>query len=256
MPLADWPLTEADAADLAARQVAFERLEWLGDSLLDLVTARRIVRRDRRTTLPSLAWHEAQRLATVSDRALGRAAARAGLGHGTRGADLVEALGAGVWRAGGWPALEAFADRVVLARLRDRPFRPWRGPAASASTTRVLVDAGWSDPDPVLVGIATGGRTHRRRRLAWLGGAGLEAAAAIRLFDQRPGADEGELSAARANRLERARIVERARAGALAPVLGHDGPEATLDRARAVVGAAALAGGPAAAVELADPLVR
>lgn len=39
MTLADWPLTEDDARALEARGPAFERLEWLGDSLLDLVGA-------------------------------------------------------------------------------------------------------------------------------------------------------------------------------------------------------------------------
>lgn len=151
---------------LDPRGVRFQRLEWLGDSLLDVLVARW---RAGLAEPPDLAD-------VVSDEALGRRATASGLpalldwqptAH--RLADLLEAAVAAGHRGSGFVGARTVAIRLVEPRLAEvrlpRELSPRRAAEAGASV--------------------------------------LEAAAALLLFVRRPEADEGALSEERAALLGR-----------------------------------------------------
>lgn len=162
----------------------FQRLEFLGDSVLDLV-------------LTTHSWVEGecprcQRHETVpeaSDRHLAQAARAAGLGQwlewrasDDRIADLVETCVAASWLSGAWPQAVAFIDSVV------HPIGP--------RTLQALTTGAPADP----------GRAARR-----VGSAILELAAGHAVFVAYPNADEGTLSTSRATLHQAPAIAARAR---------------------------------------------
>jgi hypothetical protein len=170
------PLRVADAAALLdPRGHRFQRLEWLGDSLLDHVTAL------HRVLVPGRDCCAGRTHAgLVSDRELAASVAGAGVldlldwrPSEHRQADLVEACVAAAWLAGGWDAAVSAAATLV-----HTPFAV--------------------DREQLL----SGGARHRVappcssgefRRAATLGSYILEAAASVHLVAVDPG-DEGVLT--------------------------------------------------------------
>jgi dsRNA-specific ribonuclease len=178
------------AAELLLRAVRdgrgreFQRLELLGDSVLDLLLA---VHRWVVADCPACGGTSQ----VASDRHLAQAARDVGLGSwlewdasDDRIADLVEACVAAAWLSGGWEQAVGFVSRVV------HPL--------GVATAPVLSAGGAS---------AAPGREARR-----VGAALLELAAAAGLYRQLPLADEGELSTRRARIHHGERIAAAARA--------------------------------------------
>jgi hypothetical protein len=154
------------------RGTQFQRFEFLGDSVLDVVLT---VHRWAEPGCPSCDDREAA--AVVSDLRLAEAAVRAGLGawlewraSDERIADLVETCVAACWLSGRWPQTVHFVERVVHR--------------VGEATTSALVGGG------------SGLRPGRRGRR--VGSALLELAAADGLVQRFGDADEGELSSRRA----------------------------------------------------------
>lgn len=167
-PLADDSLLRA-VRD--GRGLQFQRLEFLGDSALDVVLA---VHGWIEPECPSCASNPA--LSEASDAHLTEVAQRVGLGgwlewraSPERIADLVETCVAACWLSGRWAQVTPFVRDVIH-------------PVASP-TTQAL--AGGSDGAP--------GRAGRR-----MASTVLELAAAHGLYLAMPDADEGALSTARA----------------------------------------------------------
>lgn len=186
------PITDTVAllAVRDGRGKQFQRLEFLGDSVLDVVLT---VHRWAEPDCPSCDDRDAA--AVVSDLRLAEAAVQAGLGawlewraSDERIADLVETCVAACWLSGRWPQAGRFAERVVH-------------PVGEA-TRDVLVGGG-----PHL----RPGRHGRR-----VGSALLELAAADGLVQRFADADEGELSSRRAavHRATAIALIAGARSGA------------------------------------------
>ncbi len=254
------PLLSAQVLD---GQLAFEQLEWLGDSVLDVLAVRWLVH-----TVPtdvSLEDFGHRHADLVSDRAMLRAADRLTLPpvrraeHPTRPedrdsrhrqGDSVEAWIGACWRNGGWPAA---ADAAMLVALPAAKELLLPVPCATAGlepelpalrrTAEVLgwdvTDAGWLrlvvSPVPF------------RRRLVLAGAAAVEHVAAATLLDESPRDDEGELSRARSVRTSGTAL------GAIARTLLPDAPGfPPSDRyLLALLGAALMDVGPAAAQAIA-----
>jgi hypothetical protein len=169
------PLRVHDAAALLdPRGHRFQRLEWLGDSLLDHVTAhhRVVVGRD--------CCAGRSHAGLVSDHELAAAVSGAGLldlldwePSEHRQADLVEACVAAAWLAGGWDAAVTAAATLVHA-----PFAADREQLLSGGARHRVAP------------LCTSGEF---RRAATLGSYVLEAAASVHLVAVDPG-DEGVLS--------------------------------------------------------------
>jgi hypothetical protein len=218
-PLADERLVRA-VRDGRGRE--FQRLEFLGDSVLDLMLAA------HRWVEPRCpACRDAPQVA--SDRHLAQVARVAGLGawlewdaSDDRIADLVETCVAAGWLTGRWRRAAGFAARVV------HPF---------GEPTVQLLEAGGQSLAP--------GREARR-----VGAAVLELGAAAGLFDALPLADEGELSRRRALLHDADQVAARElqRSGgdvetvvsrvedALAAQLAEAGADAALAAARPLLG--------------------
>jgi len=204
----------------------FQRLEFLGDSVLDVLLA------VHQWCEPHCArCREPGAVTDSSDRRLAEVAVQAGLGawlewqaSDERLADLVETCVAACWLSGGWPQALSFSSRVV------HPM--------GAETTRAL-DDGMVGQQP--------GRTARR-----VGSAFLELGAANGLIRVFPEADEGELSERRAG-------IHRAAAVA-AVATSRDGllrgdPETILSTVEDQVADALAAGGADGALQLAQQFV-
>jgi dsRNA-specific ribonuclease len=162
----------------------FQRLEFLGDSVLDVVLA---VHRWIETSCARCAGRET--LPEASDSHLAQVAEQAGLGSwlewrasDERFADLVETCVAACWLTGRWPQTAQFITSVV---------HPIGEP-----TVRSLTAGGAGEP----------GRAARR-----VGSAILELAAASGVYLAMPSADEGELSTARATLHRASAIAAEAR---------------------------------------------
>ena len=176
-----------------ARGKAFERLEFLGDSVLDVVMAAHAVVAPNCEKCPSGGHHQQQSTQRfVTDERLAHSAATAGLGawlewdaSPARRADLVEACVAVAWLAGGWARAVSVVDRVVHP--------------VGVSTQSALERGHPAATTPV------GAQVRTRRRL---GAALLELAAAQVVFTTDAAADEGVLSARRAA-LHRAAVIAR-----------------------------------------------
>lgn len=208
---------------LDERGVAFQRLEWLGDSILDALITTRLVGIEPASGTSSLRWLHHQRVSRVSDAALGRRGQAAGLrGPTVLVADAVEALIGAAFCEGRWRRASEVAERTALAGLQP--------------TSRQLRD-----------GL---GEAERRSRLAWVGEAVIEAAAAIWLHEREPELDEGGLTHARAQ-LTGAGVVE-SRAAQVWPGLQRP----SIRFVRAELGEAALYDGIPTAVDLAADVLR
>jgi hypothetical protein len=174
----------------------FQRLEFLGDSVLDLVLA---VHAATEPGCPVCAAgrHPGDPDRLVTDRRLAERARVCGVGgwlewdaSDDRLADLVETCVAVAWRSGGWEQAAAVVDLVVHP-LGD-------------VTSRVLV-SGVTDLQP---------STASERRL---GASVLELAAAVLVYDGSPDADEGELSQHRASVHRAERVADYAARHRLVP---------------------------------------
>ncbi|MCW2607681.1 MAG: hypothetical protein JWO60_2374 [Frankiales bacterium] len=164
------PVDDAPAL-LDPRGLRFQRLEWLGDSLLDVLVAR--VRASDPDAPPHSRW--------TSDAALAEKVAATGLPDRLdwqpspqRLADLVEAAVAAGHRAAGF-----FGARTVAVRLVSEQLAEPRLPAALSA-----------------------------QQAAEAGSHVMEAAVALLLFTRFPGDDEGELSDKRARLLDSDRVAQ------------------------------------------------
>lgn len=171
----------AAAVILDPRGRAFQRAEWLGDSILDGLAA------DLRLRDPFCADH-------TSDAALTQRAQRSGLVHlldwtpgGERLADLVEAIIGLAWLDHGWDGA-----RTVTARLVD--------PAFAAEPARHSDPLSWEE-------IVHAANVEPTRAEAGAGAAILEASVAIALFRAHTAADEATLTDLREQLLATRRLV-------------------------------------------------
>jgi len=204
----------------------FQRLEFLGDSVLDVMLA------VHRWAEPQCArCREPGAVTDSSDRRLAEVAARTGLGgwlewaaSAERLADLVETCVAATWLSGHWPQALEFATRVV---------HPMGG-----STGTCLMSG-----SPAL----RRGRVGRR-----VGSAFLELAAAHQLMHELPEADEGELSRRRAE-IHRASAVAAVASRLDGAVRGD--PETLLSNVEDQVAEALAASGADGALQLAQQFV-
>lgn len=230
------PLRPADvAALLDPRGHRFQRLEWLGDSLLDHVTAHhRLLAAER--AAPCCAGRSHAGL--VSDRELAATVDGSGVldlldwePSEHRQADLVEACVAAAWLAGGW------ADALAAAAtLVHDPF---------ALDRDLLLHGAPHRADPEC-------SSEDFRRAATLGSFTLEAAASVHLVAVDPG-DEGELTARRHPMLAGRRLLRESGVRVPCPAVGADHH---VDHIQAVVGMTQLRSGAVAAVAAAAGLLR
>ncbi|HVE74182.1 MAG TPA: ribonuclease III domain-containing protein [Mycobacteriales bacterium] len=217
-------------ADLPAlldpRGLHFQRLEWLGDSILDALLAQHL-----RPCPSCCAGRGLDDL--CSDVVLAARAKRAGLPHALdwqpssgRLADLVEALVGAAWLLGPAAALRV-ASTVVHPGLTLDPVTAIPAPSNSC------------------VGLEPDAR---------LGSAVLEAAAALLLLRAQPDSDEGRLSTSRNRLLTGSRLVASSRRQGL---LGScTGRAHLLDHVQAAVGLVSATQGLAAGMELATTILR
>jgi dsRNA-specific ribonuclease len=183
------------------RGEAFQRLEFLGDSVLDLLlTVHAVVEPD----CPHCRAVGGDVARLVTDQRLAQRAAATGFGSwlewdasGERLADLVEACVAAAWLAGSWPQAVAYSATMV------HPI--------DATVVAVLI--GESGHRLVSTSI----RAERR-----VGASILELAAAHAAFDADPDADEGELSRVRAANHRTARVAAHARRTGIVDARGDD----------------------------------
>lgn len=181
-----------------ARGLTFQRLEFLGDSVLDVILQVHAV---IEPGCPECA--EVGDVGTlVTDHRLALRARGIGLGSwlewdasAERLADLVEACAAAAWLAGGWSQAGDFAGKAVHPPV-SRCVAALEGKEVTAST---------------------GDRRERR-----LGAAVLELAAATLVFNDRPDADEGQLSQLRAVAHRTSRVAAHARRSRVVPAVGED----------------------------------
>jgi dsRNA-specific ribonuclease len=204
-------LSDADVTHvlLDPRGVLFQRLEFVGDSLLDATAVRALLLRER-WDQPRLGDLAQERQTMVSDRALVRASRHVRLpvvrtfrASAQRLGDRIEACVGAAWVDGGIPAGVWVAHHLVVdPALGDEPELPVRLPARGANgAQRPLAEAVEAGIDHSFtqrgwLTWALDGRAERRR-LAQLGDAALEAAAACGLYESHPYATEGELTALR-----------------------------------------------------------
>jgi dsRNA-specific ribonuclease len=173
----------------------FQRLEFVGDSVLDVIlTAHQWIERD------CAACAGADALPDASDHALAAAASEVGLGSWLewqaspeRIADLVETCVAACWLSGRWAQASTFVSHVVH-------------PVGDATVAALERGATAGSP----------GRAARR-----VGSAMLELAAAWGVYLSLPDADEGTLSTRRAT-LHRASAVAAIARGSQGAVLIGD----------------------------------
>lgn len=242
-PLLRATATRADAADLERvcgvafrledlpalldpRGLRFQRLEWLGDAVLDGLLAQH-----RRPGPACCAAVPLEQLS--SDVALTVRAQQAGLAgcldwqpSPGRLADLVEALVGAAWQVEP-PAAVEVAGRLVHPGL-------------------ALAPVAATGPDGGCAGLKPD---------AQLGSAVLEAAGATLLVDEQPQADEGQLSAAQQRQLGGTNLVRRGRRQDLVGSCDGD-PEHLLDHVQAAIGRTSAAGGLLAGLDQARTLLR
>ncbi len=207
------------------RGAQFQRLEFLGDSVLDVVMNVHAVVEPGCRPCQSVQGDVAR---LVTDHRLSKLAVRAGVGSWLewdaspeRLADLVETCVAAAWLHGGWKQATEFVSKVI------HPLGP--------DCERTL--AGQGDHSVT----ATGSRVERR-----MGSAVLELAAARAVFDEDLTANEGELSSRRALLHRSSRVAEYARSTAVVATIGNDSVVA--DRVDAWLAATLLSEGADAAL--------
>ena len=206
----------------------FQRMEFLGDSVLDVILAVHVWAEPQ---CPACVKREAT--AAASDLHLAEAARRAGLGawlewraSDERIADLVETCVAACWLSGRWEQAARFAAQVVHP--------------VGDETVRALV-VGAAQPET--------GRVARRA-----GSALLELAAGESLVRTLPDADEGELSRLRADSHRTSRVAAHARRTGLVQGGGEDA--AASDQVEAWLAGQLLHQGAAVALAGADVVLR
>ncbi|MGD9956192.1 MAG: ribonuclease III domain-containing protein [Candidatus Nanopelagicales bacterium] len=242
----------------------FQRLEYVGDSLLDAVVVSELVRLEPWDE-PSLALVNGEQQAMVSDHALGRVAARRGLprvrtfqASKHRLADRIEACIGAIWADRGLAdAASAAYDLVVRTALDGLPriegvprAEPAaRYEAASRSLGHEPVDLAW-------FGAAAAGGPARRR-LAVVGDSVIEAAMSTAQYVDAPEATEAQMSEERRAATSNATLAVRARDLHLER-RGDDRSDrrAMADEVQALVGAAAMDGGLRAGLLVASGVLR
>jgi dsRNA-specific ribonuclease len=228
----------------------FQRLEYVGDALLDAVLLRELVQ-VQPWSEPSLAFLNGEQQELVSDHALGRVAARRGLpdvrtftASRHRLADRVEASIGAAWADSGIEAAEHVVDRLVvtpgLAAFPRHAGRP-----EGCDGDRFLDAARLCGHDPVTsawyAAAAAGGAP--RRRLAAVGNAVLEAACATAQYLDDPIATEAVMSEER--RVATSNAVLAGRAHELGLVVSGEAEDrrAVADEVQALVGAVTMDAG-------------
>jgi dsRNA-specific ribonuclease len=236
----------------------FQRLEYVGDAILDSVLLQSLVRIEP-WTVADLSLISSEQQALVSDHALGRVAARRGLpdvrafqASRRRLADRVEAAIGAAWADSGIDAAESVAARLVVAPGLQQVALRGEVPEGGGDE-RYETAARVCGHDPRTVAwygaAAAGGAT--RRRLAVVGNAVLEAAFSTAQYVEAPWATEAEMSEERRSATSNAVLAERAYGLGLV-----DGAQATdrrsvADDVQALVGAATMDGGTAVGLEVA-----
>jgi dsRNA-specific ribonuclease len=242
----------------------FQRLEYVGDSILDAVVVSELVRLEPWDE-PSLALVNGEQQAMVSDHALGRVAARRGLpqvrtfqASRHRLADRIEACIGAIWADRGLPdAAGAAYELVVRSALDGLPRReevPVAEPAeryeaASRELGHEPVDLAW-------FGAAAAGGPARRR-LAVVGDSVIEAAMSTAQYVEDPEATEAAMSEERRSTTSNATLAARAHDLHLER-RGDDRADrrAMADEVQALVGAATMDGGLRAGLRVASGVLR
>jgi dsRNA-specific ribonuclease len=209
-----------------ARGRTFQRLEFLGDPLLELVEGLVDV-----VVAGAVPQHR-----STTDDALARQAAALGVQDwlewtpsAQRLADLVEAVAGAAFLTGGWRAIGSVYQRL-------------RGPLPSDVLALLAAAEPRVAPDPEVE--AATDRAH-----ASLGASVLEVAATLEVYRGFPAADEGELSAQRRERHVTVRIAAWARTVTGTLIVAPNADDKVLgDAVEAWLGRIATVDGPAAAV--------
>lgn len=252
------PHREVVDALIDPRGHLFQRLEYVGDSILDAVVLQALVAMQPWSE-PSLRFLSSEQQALVSDHALGRVAARRGLpdvrafeASVHRLGDRVEACIGAVWVELGIEAAEEVADRLVVRPGLHGQVIPAIVPEAGGDdryeeAARVC---GHDPREPAWYGAAAGGGPPRRR-LAAVGDAVLEAAYSTSQYVDDPMATEALMSEER--RVGTSNAVLARRAHELGLVRHDDAPDrrSQADEAQALVGAVTLDGGTRAGLDVA-----
>ncbi len=236
----------------------FQRLEYVGDALLDAVLLQSLVRIEPWSE-GDLSVVSGEQQALVSDHALGRVAARRGLpdvrtfsASNHRLGDRIEAAIGAAWADSGIGAAEEVATHLVVAPgLRDVPLRA--GVPEAGADDRFETAARVCGHEPVThawYGAAADGGAARRR-LAVVGDAVLEAAFSTAQYVEAPWATEAEMSEERRASTSNAALA--ARAHDLGLVVGSDPIDrrSVADEVQALVGAVTMDGGTRAGLEVA-----
>jgi len=236
----------------------FQRLEYVGDALLDCVLLQSLVRIEPWTE-GDLSVVSGEQQALVSDHALGKVAARRGLpdvrafsASRHRLADRIEAAIGAAWADSGIGAAEEVANHLVVTPgLRHVPLLTGLPDAAGDDRYETAARVCGHDPvTPAWYGAAAGGGAARRR-LAVVGNAVLEAAFSTAQYVESPWATEAEMSEERRAATSNAALAERAHD--LGLVVGSDPTDrrSVADEVQALVGAATMDGGTRAGLEVA-----
>jgi len=248
---------------LDPRGLIFQRLEYVGDALLDAVLLPSLVLVGPWTgTDLSVVSDEQQAL--VSDHALGRVAAGRGLpdvrafaASSHRLGDRIEAAIGAAWADSGLDAAEAVATRLVVGPgLSGLPTAA--GAPGADGDVRYEAASRACGHEPGIVAwygaAASGGAV--RRRLAMVGNAVLEAAFSTAQYVDSPWASEAEMSEERRSATSNALLA--ARAHDLHLVAGGDPTDrrSVADEVQALVGAATMDGGTRAGIEVACGALR
>jgi len=237
----------------------FQRLEYVGDALLDAVLLQQLVLLEPWSE-PSLAAVNGEQQALVSDHALGRVAARRGLpevrtftvSH-QRLADRIEAAIGAAWADSGLDAAEEVASRLVVTPgLVDLP-RVAGIPDSVVGDDRFELAARVCGHDPVTVAwyAAAAHPGPPRRRLAVVGNAVLETACATAQYVEDPLTTEAQMSEERRIATSNAVLAGRARELGLVAPDDFGDRRAVADEVQALVGAVTLDAGTAAGLEVA-----
>jgi dsRNA-specific ribonuclease len=242
----------------------FQRLEYVGDSILDAVVVAELVLIEPWDE-SSLRMIAGEQQALVSDHALGRVAARRGLpavrtfpASRHRLADRIEASIGALWADAGIEEAERAADDLVvgpgLEGLRRRAGVPTGDDGHHyADAARAL---GFEPVEPSWYAAAA--RTGpARRRLAMLGDSVIEAAISTAQYVADPAATEAQMSDERRAATSNATLAVRARdLGLERRTDDRTDNRAMADEVQALVGAVAMDGGLRAGLLVAAGVLR